>query len=361
MCNRIGRKLSIKDPTPLLLLTTSLVAIAGCRPEAEIRSYIAPKEQVPAAAESPAAAAGPPTHRMLAAILPDKDQAWFYKVVGSITEIGAVEAEVLSYFNALKLNRDGGRPIATLVEGWQEQAGTGMRAATFMIPAGEKTLEMSVSRLSWSGDRAENILANVNRWRGQLQLPPITQDSLADSIRSSGEGSATIVDLTGNLQNSPMANGSPTLPQRNADAALPLSMKPPDSWTRVPPSGMFRKASFVVSVADQRVDVTVMDFPTNAPAIAELLPNVNRWRDELGLPPISEDELVSYSEPIEIDGRPGTMVELEAPPGTERPRATRAAMVNQGDVVWFFKMIGDRALVQRETGRFRELLDSVRF
>jgi hypothetical protein len=36
-------------------------------------------------------------------------------------------------------------------------------------------------------------------------------------------------------------------------------------------------------------------------------------------------------------------------------------MVEQGDQVWFFKMTGDRALVEKQEAAFGKFLESVKF
>src|SRR5688572_18194483 len=56
---------------------------------------------------------------------------------------------------------------------WKAQAPTAMRLASFAIPTkAGKDLDFSVVMLS---GEAGGLLANVNRWRGQIQLPPLTQ------------------------------------------------------------------------------------------------------------------------------------------------------------------------------------------
>ena len=78
--------------------------------------------------------------------------------------------------------------------GWKETSGSGMRVATLVPPAGKGQTELSVVQLS--GD-AGGDLPNVNRWRGQLGLPPI--DSLAGQTQTLGTpvGKTLVVDIKG--------------------------------------------------------------------------------------------------------------------------------------------------------------------
>ncbi len=54
-----------------------------------------------------------------------------------------------------------------------------MRVATYRINAGSQPLEVVVS--SFPGD-AGGLLANVNRWRGQVGLEPADEATVADSL-----------------------------------------------------------------------------------------------------------------------------------------------------------------------------------
>ena len=101
-----------------------------------------------------------------------------------------------------------------LAAGWKENDGSEIRFATIIFPVpwgeGEKPLEISVTVLPKSGDDAEYILVNVNRWRNQLRLPPITMEQLAaESTQVKLEGAtATVVNLLGTAgANSSMGRG----------------------------------------------------------------------------------------------------------------------------------------------------------
>jgi hypothetical protein len=63
----------------------------------------------------------------------------------------------------------------TAPAGWKEVAGSGMRVASFQLPKTGGKAEVTVVALP--GD-VGGELANVNRWRGQLALPPIALTDL---------------------------------------------------------------------------------------------------------------------------------------------------------------------------------------
>src|SRR5688572_3030443 len=58
-----------------------------------------------------------------------------------------------------------------LPEGWKlDDKPAPMRFATILIPAEPKPLQLTVSK--FPGD-VGGTLANINRWRGQIALPPV--------------------------------------------------------------------------------------------------------------------------------------------------------------------------------------------
>ncbi len=69
------------------------------------------------------------------------------------------------------------KPTWNLPSGWIEQPPSAMRIASFTFAGAEgEKADISVVSLGGTGG---GDLANVNRWRGQLSLPPIDDDSLS--------------------------------------------------------------------------------------------------------------------------------------------------------------------------------------
>lgn len=182
--------------TCLILLGVGLV---GCEKSEKIRTYStekpevvqsrntverpapnAPPREAPARpAPTPAATQGPV--RMFAAIVPQPEQSWFYKLTGPVNEV-TEQAEALGNFIA-GVRYENGTPSWDLPEGWEQQPGNAFRFATLIIPTETEPLEMSISGLPTSDDELAQALDNINRWRGQVGLEPIT----AEEIQSAGE------------------------------------------------------------------------------------------------------------------------------------------------------------------------------
>jgi len=202
---------------------TAVALVAGCGKEAEIRSYNVAKEAQTPAAEPPkvAESATEPTHRMLGAILPAGDRAWFFKVVGPIAAVDKQAEAITAFFGSIQAAPAAAKPEWKLPEGWTDKGGSGMRAATLVIPTDGEPLELSVIALPSTGAPSE-ILSNVNRWRGQMKLPEVDERGLAESKRELkvGDATVTVVDLRGRFDNSGMT--APFAPfARGAGGAAP--------------------------------------------------------------------------------------------------------------------------------------------
>ncbi len=71
---------------------------------------------------------------MLAAVFPEGEKAWFLKLTGPIALVDPLADRVNEFFASLRPAAGKPHPEWQLPEGWQEQAGAGMRAATIEIP-----------------------------------------------------------------------------------------------------------------------------------------------------------------------------------------------------------------------------------
>ena len=333
---------------------------------------------------------------MLAAILPDGDKAWFFKVVAPLAEINERADKVAEFFASVRIAAGKPRPDWQLSDGWDEMPSAGMRIVTILIPTSSKSLELSVTSLPWTDDQAD-LLSNVNRWRGQMQLAPIGSQGLADCTHELAVGgkTLTVVDLRGRMQSAgmtppfaagglglsgeagglPSGNlaappsvadlppGHPSFAGSGAADQTTVNYELPDGWQTVPASGI-RKAAFRVADGAREAMVTVIDLPAAAgPMVADQLANVNRWRSEVGMDPLTADELSAATEPIKVDSFQAIYMEAipDAAKGEESTalRGTLAAMAIGSDVVWFIKITGDLELAQHD--QFKSFLNSVRF
>src|ERR1019366_7968931 len=90
--------------------------------------------------------------------------------------------------------------------------------------------------------------------------------------------------------------------------------------------------------------------------------NVNRWRGQVGLSPMSPDELKKSAESVEAGGQPAQLYDI-AGQNQGSGDATRILGVIQhrAGAVWFFKMTGDADLAEQQKPAFVAFLKSVEF
>lgn len=335
----------------------------GCRPEEGIRTYTVPKDVSRGETAKPQAVRVEATDRMLVAVVPHGEQATFFKLSGSMAQVEAVAGEVKKFIESLQITGDEPPTWAT-PEGWREQPGNQFRRATLVVPVGDESLELAVSEMSWQTTDAY-LLANVNRWRGQMALPPLSPGQFEESYETIklGGTQAIWLDLQGTLSSNGMApfaggRGAPPIPPaaKPSSSDMPFEQTTPQGWKPIPAVAP-RRAAFQVGEAE----VTVFDFSTEKPQMASPLANVDRWRSEIGLPPTDESELAKSAEKVTISGKPGIFVAMESPEGHEPMEASLAAMTERDGQVWFFKLKGPHDTVLAERERFQQWLESIQF
>jgi len=198
----------------IVLGMMALLSMIGCDSDEQISRYQVPKEETllaenRAERENAADAAATETRpaRMLVAMLPRQMTTWFIKLVGPVDDIKELKPTFLKFIDTVQFENE--EPTWQLPANWTESLSTvSFRYKTINIPATDdhKPLEITVSKLnSESGDKPEFVLPNLNRWRGQLNLPAVTMAELDRHYEKSEEHGITrlIFDLTGQQSSRP--------------------------------------------------------------------------------------------------------------------------------------------------------------
>lgn len=128
----------------------------------------------------------------------------------------------------------------------------------------------------------------------------------------------------------------------------------PAGWTAEKNEGGMRYAT-LKPAGPGKVDVSVIALP--APAGGELA-NVNRWRSQISLPPIGEQELASLRLQVEAGAGRVAVFDLDNPKAPEGRMVV--GMLGSGSDIWFVKMAGDRASVAKVRPAFLKFLESFR-
>jgi hypothetical protein len=121
-----------------------------------------------------------------------------------------------------------------------------------------------------------------------------------------------------------------------------------------------RVASFKIKgEAGKQADVGIFPLPGMA---GRDIDNVNRWRGQVGLEPISEEAMAKAAEQVEVAGQKAQLFDLggQNPSSGDKTRIL-AAMQRRDETSWFFKMNGDDALVAQQKPAFVQFLKSLQF
>jgi hypothetical protein len=149
----------------------------------------------------------------------------------------------------------------------------------------------------------------------------------------------------------PTNTAAPRMPGGLAPTAASAVTTPPN-WESQPLSQM-RQASFLVKGDKGAVaDISLVSLGT---AAGNALDNVNRWLDQLGQPPINEQQLGEIAQRLRTSLGDVVIVDLAGLPKDADPtRDGRiiAAMVTTGDSTLFFKMRGNADLTEAQKGDF---------
>lgn len=148
------------------------------------------------------------------------------------------------------------------------------------------------------------------------------------------------------------------IPQSPPAGVPQVKWQLPAGWQELP-AGQMRVGYFAIPGPDnQKAEVTIIPLPGLA---GTDLDNVNRWRGQIGSPPITADELTKAAVKIPVGGSDGQLFDLEgATDKTPRLRMVAAILRREG-TAWFFKMTGEDKLVSSQKAVFTKFLETLRF
>ena len=310
----------------------------------------------------------------------------------------------------------------TLPDGWLEKTPTELRVASFGISENGKNADVSVIPL---GGMAGGDLPNVNRWRGQVGLQPLADadlQQLAEKVEIAGQP-ADLYDVSGTTPGSGDAErivgvifhrddatwffkmtGDADLVEKQkpafvsflksfqfgglaAPSTMDLSQLPPShpaipgmdasnapapavdpgnvpTWTipagwQPAPLSQFLLAKFSIITADgAQAAVNISSLAGDG---GGLLPNVNRWRAQLGLAPIAEEDLANLAT-IDVSGGKASVIDISGTDGrTGKPARLVGVVLPSGGQTWFYKLMGDESVVTQQKDAFTKFIQSAKY
>jgi hypothetical protein len=273
--------------------------------------------------------------------------------------------------------------------GWQELPRTEFRVASFRV-TGDAEQQADVSVIPLPGT-AGGDLSNVNRWRGQVGLPPITETELASAAQTieAGGQPAAFYELTGKdvtiLAAIQVRDGVTWFYKMTGDSPLVAREKaaflallksfqfgpatdsgrqtvaagqnprwnPPPDWRPADP-GPFLVAKFLMTGPhNAEAAVNISSAPGDG---GGLLPNINRWRGQLGLEPVGLAELDGLVREVETDGGRATVVEMNNESVT-----SIAWIVTRPEQTWFYRLVGETPAVAAQREAFAQFVRAVQY
>jgi hypothetical protein len=138
----------------------------------------------------------------------------------------------------------------------------------------------------------------------------------------------------------------------------PARWTKPDGWNEQPLSEM-RLGSFKVDGSNATsADVSVIAFPGEAGGLTS---NINRWRGQLQLGPLDEDQLAQLTQRMEVDNVPTYLVDFQTAQNAPKPSRILGAVLQTADRTWFVKMTGPPELIESQRQKFLDFVKSFRF
>lgn len=292
--------------------------------------------------------------------------------------------------------------------GWTELPAGQMRVASFSVK--NKDNQEAQTSIIPLPHLAGKDLENVNRWRGQVGLEPINASILATQVQTvkiagldgklydlagtppdqnqvtrilgailDREGMTWFIKMTGPdalvasqksvfidfLKNLSFTSAAPAMaatapvaaessmaaPAMESSSAKP-TWKMPESWKELSPGPMQVAKFQTASENGASAEITVAVFPGD---VGGTLANVNRWRGQIGLPPVEEGDLAKVTAPLDLGGNKAILVDMISEQSKTR---MIAAIVPKAGKTWFYKMLGQDAIAAGQKDTFLKFVQS---
>lgn len=160
-------------------------------------------------------------------------------------------------------------------------------------------------------------------------------------------------------QASSAGRATPAIGQMPEVVTPTVTWKLPAGWQELPPSQMRVGHFAIAGPNEQKAQLTII--PLGGVGGGDL-ENVNRWRGQVSLGRIDEAELDRTAEKVAIGAAEGRLFDFAGTtPDEDKPSRMVAAILHREGTAWFFKLMGDDALVAAQKPAMIEFLKSIAF
>jgi len=151
----------------------------------------------------------------------------------------------------------------------------------------------------------------------------------------------------------PVSTNSKEVPHENPDK--PLWNVPP-GWQEVPAGGMLVAKFSIPGENGAKAELNI------SPTGGGVLMNVNRWRGQLGLEPVSDADLPRQTQSLDVLGGQAMLVDMT---GTDKKSGQKTrligAIVPRGGQTWYYKLMGNEQVVEKERAAFTQFLKTIKY
>ena len=364
--------------------------LTGCSDDTAIRKYRVAKSDTQRSSSLPVTANATPVQaakdqQMLAAIVPNQDTAWFFKLTGDPEVVDKNREQFREIVHSVEFAATGD-PSWQLSEGWKQQLLEGITYANLLNS--EDGLTATVTRLPFRNDASEEswrqyIVSNINRWRNQLSLEQQSWDAMQGELEevpelSQGPAKAYFVSLIGKGSGgmaaapfmsqggmTPAPSGATNPPVETPAATAPasgnsaspasqsaLTYEAPADWQEIAATGM-RRAAFTITDDDASAEVTLI------PAGGGIQANMGIWLGQVAVESSQEnvDETLAAGQSVkvhEVDAKWYSIV-------------GESESILIADIPWrageslFVKLKGPSGLVEANREKFVEFLKTIKW
>ena len=197
---------------------------------------------------------------------------------------------------------------------------------------------------------AAGMLLSLGCERDQVSHASVTRTSPAAPAPEGGAGAAPGAAPVMPAGDMP-AGQVPAPPRPSAQMALKWTL--PKGWTETPGSGM--RYATLTPPGGGRVEMSVVVLPG---AAGGEMANVNRWRGQIGLPPLDDAALTELRKTVSCKAGAVAVFDFSNS-ATVKSRMVAGVLASPDGSTWFFKLSGDEAPVAKAKPAFMKYLETL--
>jgi hypothetical protein len=144
-----------------------------------------------------------------------------------------------------------------------------------------------------------------------------------------------------------------------ADAGDKPSWAVPAGWQEAPLSQFLVAKYTVAGAGDAKADINISSLAGEGGGV---LPNVNRWRRQLGLDAVADTDLPKLVSTMDASGTQASVVDFTGTDAkTGQPARLIGVILPLGGQTWFYKLMGDDSVVAQQKDAFTKFIQSAKY